>query len=107
MVDISVSITGLARLGDDLDRVVEDIDDATARLSQHGAGYMGTGEGALGPRELNDAANDFQDDWEDGLYKINKALDGVRKGLEDARQTYAEFEQELSSSLDETAAGFG
>ncbi|SNR58952.1 Excreted virulence factor EspC, type VII ESX diderm [Haloechinothrix alba] len=107
MVDISVSIDGLDRLGTDLDRVVADIEDAASRLSQHGGGFMGTGDRALGPEELNAAATEFWSDWDDGLYKINKALDGVREGLEDAKDTYAEFEREIASALDEAAEGLG
>lgn len=90
--DFSVDIGGLDALGKNLDRTIENIDGATKRMK-------GGGSGSLGPAELDEACSDFRADWEEGLDKLREAVGKVKDVLDASKQTYAELDNSIASSL--------
>jgi hypothetical protein len=92
MPDFTVDIGGLDALGKNLDRTVENIDEALKRMKD-------LGPDSVGPDSLDQACADFKSDWEGGLGKIREAVDGISGGVNEAMQGYAELEDGLEESL--------
>ncbi len=92
MPDFTVDIGGLTELGKNLDRTVENINEAAKRLDD-------LGPDSIGPGELDAATADFRKDWEEGLDKIRGAVEQVRGGIDQTKQTYAELENALRQGL--------
>ncbi|MFC4004663.1 WXG100 family type VII secretion target [Prauserella oleivorans] len=92
MPDFTVDIGGLDALGKNLDRTVENIENATKRLED-------AGPDSIGPETLDEACADFRSDWEEGLEKLRDAVSEIREGLDKAKTAYAEAEAALQDSL--------
>ncbi|SFP77213.1 hypothetical protein SAMN05421810_103366 [Amycolatopsis arida] len=92
MPDFTVDIGGLDALGKDLDRTGENIDTATKRLAD-------LGPEDLGPDVLDEACADFRDDWSGGLEELREAVEGIKGGLIEAKNAYAELEEALRQNL--------
>ncbi|MEV6897231.1 hypothetical protein [Amycolatopsis sp. NPDC051372] len=97
MPDFTVDIGGLQALGKNLDRVGENIEQATKRMED-------VGPDSIGPDDLDEACADFTSDWAGGLKKIKEAVSGIKGGLDNAVQGYAELEEGLKGSLQHMAA---
>lgn len=87
-----VDLGGLDALGKNLQRAVDNIDDATRKLKD-------VGPDSIGPDDLDEACSDFRDSWDDGLQKIREGVDGVKGGLDKAMQGYAELDTKIKGSL--------
>ena len=96
MPDFTVSIDGLAGLGQDLDNSKENIDWATERLA-------GLTSQQLGPDVLVSACDDFRDSWEDGLDELGEAIDEIREGIDEAKNAYQELEETVAEQLNTMA----
>jgi hypothetical protein len=105
MPDFMVDIGGLDALGKNLDRTVENIEEALKKMKD-------IGPDSIGPDSLDQACADFKSDWEGGLDKIREAVDGISGGVDQAMQGYSDLEDGLEESLsqmgnDIAAAGGG
>lgn len=97
MPDFTVDIDGLDGLSKNLDRTVENIDEALTRMKD-------IGPDSIGPDSLDQACADFNSDWEGGLGKIREAVDEIKGAVDTATQGYAELEDGLEQSLSSMAS---
>jgi hypothetical protein len=96
MPDFTVDIGGLTALGKNLDRTVDNIDQALNKMDS-------IGPDSIGPDDLDGACADFTSDWEGGLGKIREAVSAIKAGLDAAIKGYAELEDGLKDSLTKMA----
>jgi hypothetical protein len=100
MPDFTVDVGGLTELGKNLDRTVENIDEATRKLDD-------LGPDSIGPGELDEATSGFRKDWEEGLDKIRDAIKEVRGGIDQTKQAYAELENALRQGMTQMSNDIG
>ncbi|WP_298181952.1 type VII secretion target [Saccharomonospora sp.] len=96
MTDFTVDIGGLDALGKNLDRTIENVENATKRMKD-------IGPDSIGPKQLDEALADFRADWEEGLEQLREAVSEIRDGLDQAKKAYAEVESDLRESLSKMA----
>lgn len=92
MPDFTVDIGGLDALGKNLDRTVDNIEEALKRMKN-------IGSDSIGPDNLDQSCTDFKSDWEGGLDKLREAVDGIQDAVDEAVQGYSELEDGLVESL--------
>ncbi|MEV5541463.1 hypothetical protein AB0L13_31920 [Saccharopolyspora shandongensis] len=97
MTDFKVDLGGLDALRKNLERTVDNVDQATKRIQDAGLG-------AIGPTVLDEACADFRTDWKEGLDKIKEAVEKITSAVADAKQSYAELDTAISKDLQKMAA---
>ncbi|MCE7007909.1 hypothetical protein LWC34_34570 [Kibdelosporangium philippinense] len=92
MPDYTVDLNGLDALGKNLDRCGENLDGALKSMED-------VGPDTLGNDDLDDACEEFREDWEYGLSEIRKIVKGIKENLDASKQNYAELENALSNAF--------
>jgi hypothetical protein len=92
MADIRIDVGGMKGLINQLDQVEERMRDACARLNK-------VGPNGLGTDSLDDACDDFQDDWGDGITRIADASKNLHEGLKKTLELYEANEEETSKGF--------
>lgn len=86
---LKVSIESLDAIDKSLLNSRDALGDALRSLNDATAGGLGTAE-------LDQACAEFHDTWQFGLGQLGKCIDVVRAGIEQAKQAYASYEDELT-----------
>lgn len=63
--------------------------------------------GQIGTRDLDEAADDFQNTWRYGLGQLKDKITDTNDGVGKAHRAYQEVEQELRNSLQQLAGAIG
>jgi hypothetical protein len=92
MVDIRLDTGGMQGLINQLGQVEERMRDACSRLNK-------VGPKGLGTDGLDNACDDFQDDWGDGITRIADASKTLHEGLKKTLELY-------ETNEDDTRKGF-
>jgi uncharacterized protein YukE len=92
VVDIRIDVDGMKALINQLDQADDRMRDACARLNK-------VGPTGLGTDGLDEACDDFQDDWGDGITRIADASKALHEGLKKTLELYEANEQETSKGF--------
>ncbi|MEV0704141.1 hypothetical protein AB0I53_40345 [Saccharopolyspora sp. NPDC050389] len=97
MTDFRVDLGGLDALRKNLERAMDNVDQATKRIQDAGLG-------SIGPAVLDEACADFRTDWKEGLDKIKETVEQITSAVVDTKQSYAELDTAISKNLEKMAA---
>lgn len=92
MTDFTIDPGRMKTLLDRLDQVEDRMRGAQERLKK-------VGPKGLGTDGLDDACDDFQDDWGDGIKRIAEASQQLHEGLKKTLESYQSTEQDLQQGF--------
>jgi hypothetical protein len=92
MADFKIDVDRMKSLIDRLDQVDDRMRGAQRRLNK-------VGPKGLGTDGLDNACNDFQDDWGDGIKRIADASKQLHEGLKKTVESYEMTDQELQKGF--------
>jgi uncharacterized protein YukE len=92
MADIRINVDGMKALINQLDQADDRMRDACARLNK-------VGPAGLGTDGLDNACDDFQDDWGDGITRIADASNNLYEGLKKTLEAYEANEEQTSKGF--------
>ncbi len=92
MADFTIDPDRMKTLINRLDQVDDRMRGAQERLNK-------VGPKGLGTDGLDNACDDFQDDWGDGIKRIAEASEQLHEGLKKTLESYQTTEQDLQTGF--------
>ncbi|QWF80672.1 WXG100 family type VII secretion target [Amycolatopsis sp. CA-230715] len=93
-----VDVDALQRFTTSLQQSREHMETALNALRSTGAGQVGT-------KDLDEAADDFQDRWRYGLGQLKDKITHTNEGVDKAHHAYRETDDQLAKALKQLADG--
>ncbi|MFI9170753.1 hypothetical protein [Streptomyces lincolnensis] len=98
MAYLKAELEAMAKLAVELAECAEKMHSAMRQLKD-------IGPKSTGAKVLDDACDDFQDEWSYGIDQISRATSGVTGGLVSASRTYQGTEEAVRAAVQAVKAG--